>query len=558
MNLASSIPAEPTRRRFMAALTALGLGAVFESGTPSRPQDRVVIDEATVAAVERVAGLEFTAAERKAVVQDLGRAAAAWRDGHDLPNGLAPSFGAVAGPVAAREPGPGRTPKADHRPIERLEAPDLAFAGINRLGRLLRRGAVTSVELTRLFLKRLEKHDRQLHCVITSLEPRALAQAEQADEDLKNGHDRGPLHGIPWGVKDLMSVPGYRTTWGAKPFENQIIDETATVVRRLDEAGAVLLAKLSVGALAMGDRWFGERTRSPWNPERGSSGSSAGPAAAVAAGLVPFTLGTETLGSIVSPCTRCGVTGIRPTFGRVSRHGTMALSWTMDKIGPIARSVRDAELVLETIAGPDGLDGTVVDRDFGSESAWPLSQLRVGALESLLARGSSHDQAVIETLKSEGVRFVPVKLPRFDGSLRNILNSEVAASFDEITRDGRIRDMVSQRRGSWPRIFRAARMIPAVEYLQASRLRTRLREEMATAMKDVDVFVSPSFRGGTLSITNYTGHPCICVPNGFGDDGSPRSISFIGSLFGERDLATVARAYQEATDHHLKRPPIGS
>ncbi len=355
------------------------------------------------------------------------------------------------------------------------------------------------------------------------------------------------MHGIPWGAKDLIAYPGYKTTWGAAPFKEQVIDTKATVARRLEEAGAVLVAKLTLGALAMGDRWFGGMTRNPWDPRRGSSGSSAGPASATAAALVGFAIGSETLGSIVSPSRVCGVTGLRPTFGRVSRHGCMTLAWSMDKLGPLCRSVEDCALVFAAIHGFDGLDPSAVDRPF----AWPprrdLRTLKVGYVEKAGA-----ERAELRVLRDLGVRLVPIELPtKYPlGPLTLILDTEAAAVFDELTRQG-----VTEGLNAWPRIFRQGQFVPAVEYLRANRIRTLVMREMDDVMRQVDLYVG----GNDLLLTNLTGHPTVVLPNGFrksGDVELPTSIAFTGRLYGETELLAVAHAYQQATGHHLKRPPM--
>jgi Asp-tRNA(Asn)/Glu-tRNA(Gln) amidotransferase A subunit family amidase len=412
--------------------------------------------------------------------------------------------------------------------------------------------------------------------VITMTGDLALEQADLADREISAGRYRGPLHGIPWGAKDLLAVAGYRTTWGAKPFEDQIRSETATVAARLREAGATLLAKLSVGALAWGDVWFDEMTRNPWNPEQGSSGSSAGSAASTAAGLVGFAIGTETWGSIVSPCTRCGATGLRPTFGRVSRHGVMALSWSMDKIGPIARSVEDCALVFGAIHGADGLDPTAVDRPF----AWPPRRdpraLRVGYVKSLfeedraaevedesekaaLREWQAHDLATLEALRGIGIEPAPVELP--DGfpidALALILTAEAATAFDELTRSGKDDLLVRQVRDAWPNVFRQGQLITAVDYIRANRVRTLVMQAMEHMMADVDVYVAPSYGGDNLLLTNLTGHPAVVVPNGFRSaDDTPTSVTFMAGLHREEDALSVAHAYQQATGFHLRRPTL--
>jgi Asp-tRNA(Asn)/Glu-tRNA(Gln) amidotransferase A subunit family amidase len=415
-----------------------------------------------------------------------------------------------------------------------------------------------------MYLDRLERHGPTLECVITLTEERALRQARQADAEIARGHYRGPLHGIPWGGKDLLTVQEYRTTWGAKPFEHQQLDDNATVVERLDEAGAVLLAKLTLGALAQGDRWYGGQTKNPWNLEQGSSGSSAGSASATVAGLVGFSIGSETLGSIVSPATRCGATGLRPTFGRVSRHGAMALSWTMDKLGPICRSVEDCALVLHSIHGADGHDPTARSVPFNWDPSVTPGQLRIGYLKDAFEQERSEqrqdarvaDLAVLDVLRSLGADLIPFALPNDlpVSAMRIILSAEAGAAFNELTMSGRDDELVRQGAGGWPNTFRSARMIPAVEYIQANRLRTMAMGALASRFEGIDAFVTPTSGNPTLLLTNLTGHPTVVVPNGFRENGTPLSISFVGKLFGDAEALALAKAYQDATDHHRRRP----
>jgi Asp-tRNA(Asn)/Glu-tRNA(Gln) amidotransferase A subunit family amidase len=374
---------------------------------------------------------------------------------------------------------------------------------------------------------------------------------------------------VPWGAKDLFAVAGHPTTWGAEPYREQRFDRDAAVVERLDAAGAVLVAKTTLGALAWGDVWFGGRTRNPWNPVQGSSGSSAGSAAATAAGLVGFALGTETWGSIVSPSTRVGASGLRPTFGRVPRTGAMALSWTMDKVGPICRTVEDCALVFAAIHGPDGADRTVVDAPFEWDPDLDPRRLRVGFTPALFEekRGEGEDEdaewrgldlAVLDVLRGLGIELVPISLPDDlpVDALSFLLSAEAAAAFDELTRSGRDDLLVRQVEQAWPNVFRQARLIPAVEYIQANRVRSLLMERWGRMMADLDAYVVPSFGGSNLLATNLTGHPAVVVPDGFRADGTPTSITFQGRLFGEAPLLALAHAYQRATDFHQRHPDL--
>ena len=439
----------------------------------------------------------------------------------------------------------------------------VAFWPVTRTAELVRTRQVSAMELTQMYLGRLQRYGPRLECVVTLTEELALKQARRADAELARGHYRGPLHGIPWGGKDLLAEDQYRTTWGAKPFEDQVIEEDATVDTRLEEAGAVLIAKTTLGALAMGDVWFGGRTRNPWNLEQGSSGSSAGSAAATVAGLVGFSIGSETLGSIVSPSTRCGATGLRPTFGRVSRHGAMALSWSMDKLGPLCRSVEDCALVLNAIHGADGKDPTARDVPFNWDPTLPLSSLRIGYYRSAFEverrdeEGKAFDEQVLVELRSLGIDLIPIELPdQFPlDALRIILNAEASAAFDELTRSNRDDLLVRQDEGAWPNSFRQARTIPAVAYIQANRVRTMVMEALDATMSGIDVFVTPSYGPNVLLMTNLTGHPSVTLPSGFRDDGTPVSVSFIGSLYGEGHMLRAAKAYQDATGFHTRQPP---
>jgi Asp-tRNA(Asn)/Glu-tRNA(Gln) amidotransferase A subunit family amidase len=594
------------RRELLKALTAIGAGsAVFGRALVALAEERGKVTEEMIRQAEWVAGMEFNDAKRKLMLEDVNKHLQAFGKLRQvsLDNSVPPALwfhpaprlerGAGASKPARSASGPagarraplirsGRPPSAPlraggagagHRP----DSPeDLAFAPVATLAALLRSKLVSSVELTRLYLGRLRRYDPALKAVITYTEELGMEQAKRADREIAAGRYRGTLHGIPWGAKDLLAVPGYRTTWGSVPYKEQVRPEKATVVARLEEAGAVLVAKLSVGELAWGDVWFGGTTKNPWNLKEGSSGSSAGSAAATAAGLVGFAIGTETLGSIVSPCTRCGVSGLRPTYGRVSRYGAMALSWSMDKIGAIARTAEDCALVFQAIHGADGKDPSAVDRPF----PWPpkrnVRSLRVGYLaklfeedraknaekeeqKPLLREWQEFDRRTLETLRGLGFQLIPIELPdRYPVSdLRFILDAEAATAFDEIPRSGKDDLMVRQTADSWPNVFREAQLIPAVGYLRANRIRTLVIEEMEKRMGEVDVYVSPSYGGGNLLLTNLTGHPCVVVPNGFhANTGTPTSITFIGRLYGETEALALAGAYQQATDFHKKRPPL--
>ena len=452
--------------------------------------------------------------------------------------------------------------KPEWSPVPDVAAPanleDAAFYSVEQLGALIKSRKITSTQLTQMYLGRLKKYGPKINCVVTLTEDSALEQARQADQEIAAGKYRGPLHGIPYGVKDLLATKGTRTTWGGAPYTNQMFDDDATVVKRLNAAGAVLVAKLSLGELAMGDVWYGGQTHNPWDLTQGSSGSSAGPASATSAGLVGFSIGSETRGSIVSPCTVCGVTGLRPSYGRVSRTGAMSLSWTMDKLGPICRTAEDCALVFDAIQGPDGIDPTLYDLPFNYQAKVDLSKLRIGYLKTAFerSRNNSNEMAALEKLKSLGATLIPIELPKYPTEIDAlVLEVEAAAAFDDLTRSGQDAQLASQEDWAWPNSMRKARFVPAVEYLRAQQVRARLVQQMAACMKDIDVYVTPSMDENCLGLTNLTGQPQVVVPDGF-RNGLPTSISFVGKLFDEADALAVAKAYQDATDFHLQHPKL--
>lgn len=548
------------RRTVLKALAVIGVGScAYQRAVAMQVAENGHVTAEMIAQAEWIAGLSLSEEDRRAtaatvesVLSKITLLRQAEIDYFTPPAILFqpsyPETDAVS-PQAADNV-PLATPLPGLAAVDRPDSPqELAYLPVTALASLLRDRKVTSLELTRLYLERLREYDPALLCVVSLTEETALAQAEQADREIAAGHYRGPLHGIPWGAKDLISWPGYPTTWGAAPFKDQVLDLKATVARRLEEAGAVLVAKLSLGSLAWGDQWHGGMTRNPWNGAEGSSGSSAGSAAAAAAGLVGFSIGSETLGSIVSPCRRCGVTGLRPTFGRVSRHGCMPLAWSMDKLGPIARSVEDCALVFAAIHGADSLDPTAVTRPFDWPCPRPVNSMTVGYFEN---DTPAEDREELQVLEKLGVKLVPVRLPRNPAhdALTLILGVEAATVFDGFTRRNAMDGL-----GLWPPTFRQAQFVPAIEYLRANRLRTRLMREMEELMRPIDAYVG----GDDLVITNLTGHPTVVMPSALKERAgrmTPSSITFTGKLFGESVLLALAHAWQQATGFHLARPDL--
>lgn len=560
--------AQLDRRNFVRLLPTAGvlLPEVFRSAVaqnpipaqpvPARPTtDRITAE--ILHEAEKMIGLELTEAQEKMALAGANRNLASYEGLRRIEVPLDTELATLFHPAL-----PGKRYSKTRTPLRRarVKTPafktvsDLAFCTVSQLAELVRTRRVTSVELTEMYLDRLKKQGEKLLCVITLTEDLARRQAAEADREIASGKYRGPLHGIPYGIKDLFATKGIPTTWGAEPFREQMINYDATVVERLHEAGAVLVAKLSMGALAQGGRWFRGMTRNPWQPEEttiGSSGSSAGSASATAAGLVGFAIGTETLGSIVSPSSRCGVTGLRPTYGRISRYGAMALSWTMDKIGPICRGVEDCALVLDALYGPDGRDLTVGDAAFNWNPARPLAKMRIGFLQKEFEQGDEARRKLyataLDALRGEGANLQPIELPKFDAQvLRIILSAEAATAFDDITRDGRINQLSGQAPGDWPNSFRTSRFIPAVEYLRAQRARRLLMIEMDRLMSQWDVFVSPAPGSASLLITNLTGHPAVVTPCGLVNK-LPQSIMFTGNIYDEGAPLRVAFAYQQVS-----------
>jgi Asp-tRNA(Asn)/Glu-tRNA(Gln) amidotransferase A subunit family amidase len=576
----SEDPLAINRRRFIEYFSSIGLGATLLPGALlAQAQEAQQITLGMVDEAARVAGIALSPEAEKRIADGLSRKGGLLANykslremklGNDTPpavvfNPLLPGMR----PPLARGVFKYTQPKAARPKTDE----DLAYLPVTHLAQLVRSRAVSSTDLTKIYLARLKKYDPVLHCVVTLTEELALKQAAKADAEIKAGKYRGPLHGIPWGAKDLLAVKGYKTTFGASPYKDQTIDVDAAVFTRLTEAGAVLVAKLTLGALAMGDRWFGGQTKSPWdpaNPSNGSSGSSAGPASATAAGLVGFAIGSETRGSIMSPASRCGVTGLRPTFGRVSRYGAMALSWTMDKLGPLCRTAEDCALVLHAINGPDGKDNHVIEAPFDWDAGWDVRRLRIGYVKSdyegeipsdpqnpqraeRMKEARKAALEALEVIRSLGVKMVPIVMPKMDTApIDFVLTTEAAAAFDELVLSDRFDQMTAEpERSSWVGSLRQHQFVPAVAYIQANRARYRLMETFAKVFDGIDLFI-----GSQLGVTNLTGHPEISLVSGFNALGQPSSLRLTGRLFGEEDILLLAHAFQKKTDFHLRRPKI--
>ncbi len=510
-------------------------------------------------------GISFTPAERDSMLREVVDNRTAYARMRILPidNSVPPSIWQQALLPGMATPAPQQ--KVKWNIASKLTLPanknELAFYSVLQLASLIKYKKISSVELTRYFIDRIKKYGDTLECVITITEDIALQQAAQADAEIAAGKYRGPLHGIPYGLKDLFAVKGTRTTWGAAPYKEQMIDEDAHVYTKLKDAGAVLVAKFTLGALAMGDWWYGGRTRNPWNLNYGSSGSSAGSAAATAAGLVPFAIGTETYGSIISPSHTCGATGLRPTFGSIGRGGAMTLSWSLDKVGPICRSAEDAAVVFYHLKGKDAADPASVDMPFNYTGKAEWQNLRIGYAKNYFDRirdTTANEYKVLNALKAMGVQLIPLSFP--DSSIYSfdmmgiVIGSESAAAFDAFTRSGLDDQMTRQNRSDWPNSFRAWRFIPAVEYINANRHRYLMMRAMDQFFKQVDVVIAPTFSGNQMAVTNLTGHPALCFPTGVGRSNLPTSITLLGKLFDEATLLAVGKAIQEATGWHNKHP----
>ena len=585
---------DDTRRRFMTHFAGLGLTATLLPGVLWAKMQQAGSDRITTDMLKSslaVAGLDFTEEDRKAMLQTANRSLSQYEELHKfpIPNNVSPPFHfspIVPGMKVNRKAEPMKiSVVANIKRPANLE--DIAFWPVRHLAELIRTKQVTSTELTTMYLGRLHRYNARLNNTVTFLDDLAMKQARQADREIAAGKYKGPLHGIPWGAKDIIAVKGYRTTWGSGAYTEQMLDEEATVVELLRDAGAVLIAKLATGELASGDRWFGGQTKNPWDPTQGSGGSSAGPGSATGAGCVGFSIGSETAGSIIGPSSRCGVTGLRPTLGRVSRYGVMALSWTQDRLGPMTRYAEDCALVLSVISKQDDRDMSVQDIPFNWNGQADIRKIRFGYLNDAFDAvtnpiGKASDQATLEKLKSLGLSLLPVKVPEFSINV-SAYPVEQASFFDQATRDGTSRKFTAQ---SLDREMRDARVIPAVEYIQEQRARMVMMMMLHDATKHVDVWIAPGNAGNApagargaaaaaggppaagrgaananpagrhSTMCNSACYPALSIPNGFSEAGMPTAITFFARPFGEADLLAVAKAYQDATGYHLKHPKL--
>ncbi len=558
------------RRIFLQHLAVLGISSTVLPSCANAiavSEDNGITIE-TLEAAEKVAGIKFSNEERKEILEKVKSNVETFKKFREQHLSYYSYPSMVFNPVP-----PGFKFEHEKKPLifseVKIQRPqkieDVAFYSVLQLAELIRTQQITSLELTKLYLSRLKKYNDKLQFVVTYTDDLAIKQAKKADQEIRSGNYIGLLHGIPYGIKDLFSVKGYKTTWGTRIFEERIIDIDATVVQKLEAAGAVLVAKLASGTLASGEKWFGGRTKSPWTL-KSSGGSSAGPASAVAAGCVAFAIGTETNGSMVSPVDICGVTGLRPTFGRVSRYGCMPVSWSFDKVTPIARTVEDCAIVFNEIQGTDSFDNSVIDLPFNWDAGLNIKKIKIGYHSTYFNKDKNgipqdkdqkkwfksrrtYIKKVFELFTQKGFDLVPldIQLPHKGEGIMMLV--EAAAAFDEFTR-GKIDDEVEDQK--WPRYHRAHRFVPAVEYLQAARYRSFMIKKMNEIMKDVDVYIEMTW--STNWSTNVTGLPIVVVPCGFHKNGQPTSVTFVGKHYQEAKLLAVAKAFQDATEYHLKKP----
>ncbi|WP_299290673.1 amidase [uncultured Mucilaginibacter sp.] len=550
-------------KRFYAIAAACSLSFSLGSFVSKTLVDSPVT-VSVIKAAEQLSGLSFSAAQEDSLLNGSNDHLKAYEELRklNLKNSIVPALNFNPIPVGFVYPDKTGQFLLDKRSIATLPADknELAFYTIRQLADLIRNKKISSVELTKFFLDRLKKLNPKLLAVVSYTDDLALKQAAQADAEIAAGHYRGVLHGIPFAVKDLLSAKNYKTTFGAAPYKDQVFDVDATVVKKLEDAGAVLIAKLSLGELAMDDTWFGGRTNNPWDLTRGSGGSSAGPGAAVSAGCVPFAIGSETWGSIVEPSNNCGDTGLRPSFGRVSKYGAMALSWSMDKLGPMARTVEDCAIVFNAIQGKDPQDLSTIAAPFNynekqnSLKGWKIGYLKADFQSKYPNR--HNDSLTLVKMKELGATLIPIELPKLPfNSMNFILDAEAGAAFQELVLTHRSDLLQRQEKAAWPNTFRTAQFIPAVEYIQANRVRTLLVQNWYEKLKGLDLYLSPSYSDNLL-LTNLTGNPCVVLPNGFTTKGLPTSITFMGQLSGEGKTLEAARIYQNATGFQLKHPAL--
>ena len=595
---------DDTRRRFLGFFSGIGLGGTLLPGVlwaQLQQQGVQRVTQSMLSDALALSGLTFPDEDQRAMLQAANQNLTRYEEARKvhIPNDVAPPF--YFSPLTpGMKVNRARQPVSFSAPIVKRPAnlEDVAFWPVTHLAQLIATKQATSVELTKMYLARLHRYNSKLNCVVTFLDDLAMAQARKADAEIKAGKIKGPLHGIPWGAKDIIAVKGYKTTWGSGAYKDQTIDEEASVVGMLRDAGAVLIAKLTTGELAQGDQWFGGQTKNPWNLTEGSSGSSAGPCSATAGGCVAFGIGSETSGSILSPSARCGVTGLRPTFGRISRHGVMTLSWTQDRLGPLCRYAEDCAIVMSVLAKPDGLDLSVSELPFRWTPNVNVRKLRVGYLQDAFAETTNpvakkFDDAAMAQLEKLGVKLIPVKVPEGTADASSF-GVESAAFFDELIRTGRDKQMTSPARAA---SFRTARLMPAVEYLQSQRARATMMAQLAEATKHVDVYLVPANAGGGgggrgrgaagasgasggagaaagiarggggaanggranatgrhFNMANIAGYPALSLPHGFQESGSPAALTLYGQPFRDTEVLALAKAYQDATGFHLKRP----